>query len=417
MAEKKTKIDLKQRLAKGQPAPGANGPISSTDPGLVGRDPGSTSPGVPAPSPSAPVLNDIRPPVVGIPAPVLPATAKTNSGGGVPVPPFAPTPSVDPAIVGSSTNPFGTKNPFATAPPPEPKRPQRPQDIKIEVGAEAVEATKAMRKFIAVSGVAGVLVGVLLGMVIGGGRETSKREASVIKGASLLAQDVDVANGKIEALNAKLAEAAKEMDAKRFPENLVKDLGGISVPFDSGKLIGSGVGSYKLRTANLLFQYVADVQALTARKGALQGLFGSQKVAIKTALEQRDKPQIGHTMLVFRSPKGPVASVAPLGSTFPLNNDWPKALSINNLVTREKQEIARYEAGDFYSTQERRVGIPIEPESINAAFPNDISSRVVSELIKTRQLLNGTPGGDDETSAGLIKNGKELAKALREVGK
>ncbi|HEU4534768.1 MAG TPA: hypothetical protein VFS00_11645, partial [Polyangiaceae bacterium] len=296
MAEKKTKIDLKQRLAKGQPAPGGNGPISSTDPGLVGRDPGATNPGVPAPSPSQ---NDIRPPVVGIPVPVLPPTAKT-SGGGVPVPPFAPTPSAAEAGVGVGTSPFGTKNPFATKPAPEPVRPQRPQDIKIEVGAEAVEATKAMRKFIGVAGAGGVVVGILLGWVIGSGREVSKREANVIKGAGLLAQDVDAANAKIEALNAKLAEAAKELEAKRFPENFVKDLGGITVPFDGGKLVGSGVGSYKARTANLAFQYVADVQALNARKESLQGLFGSQKATIKAALEQRDKPQVGYTMLVFK---------------------------------------------------------------------------------------------------------------------
>ncbi len=423
MAEKKTKIDLKSRLGKGQPAPGQGDPISSTNPGLL-RDPGATNPGVPAPA--VPSHHDIRPPVVGIPAPMLPTA---SIAGGVPAPPFAssaaaasasPFPS---AAAVEGVSPFvAAANPFAVAPAPapEPRRPQRPQDIRIEVGAEAVEATKAKNKFIAIAGVGGALVGILIGVVIGTGRESSRREANAIEGAALLAQDVEAANTKVDQLNAKIGEAVKEMEGRKFPENFVKELGGITVPFDGSKLVGRGVGSYERRTLALLFQYVADVQALNARKDALAGLFGNQKQAIKGALEQRDKPQLGYTILVTRSSKGPVASLAPLTAPFAINSDWPKALSMNNLVTREKQDIARYEAGDVFSTQDRRVGIPLEPESVAAAFPNDVSSRVLSELLKTRQLLVGSPGGasgEDEASAGVIKNGKELVKALREMGK
>jgi hypothetical protein len=413
MAEKKTKIDLKQRLAKGQPGPSPNGPSPMT-PGY-GRDPGATSPGV-VPAPVLPGSNDIRPPV-GIPAPVLPTT---SIAGGVPAPPFVPAPpgappSADPSNPFDVAKPFEQPNPFATG---ETRRPARPQEIKIEVGAEAVEAAKAMRKFIAVAGAAGAVAGILIGAGLGQGYANSKRESNAIEGAVMLAQEVDAANAKVDQLNAKIGEAVKEMKARKFPENFVKDLGGISVPFDGSKLVGRGVGSYDRRTLNLLFQYVADVQALTSRKEALQGLFGSQKQAIKSALEQGEKPQIGHTVLIIRSAKGPVASLAPLSQPFALGGDWPKALSMNNLVTREKQDIARYETGDIYSTADRRFGIPVEPESVAAAFPNDISARVLSELAKTSQLLNGEPGGDGgEASAGVIKNGKELSKALREMGK
>ncbi|HEU4407592.1 MAG TPA: hypothetical protein VFS43_20165 [Polyangiaceae bacterium] len=383
-------------------------------PGLAGRDPGATSPGV-LPAPVLPGSNDIRPPV-GIPAPVLPTT---SIGGGVPAPPFVPPPvgsgPADAANPFDAAKPFEQPNPFATG---ETRRPARPQEIKIEVGAEAVEAAKAMRKFIAYAGAGGAVIGILIGTVVGQGYANSKRESNAIEGAGMLAQDVEASNAKIDQLNAKIGEAVKEMKARKFPENFVKDLGGISVPFDGGKLVGRGVGSYDRRTLNLLFQYVADVQALNTRKEALQGLFGGQKQAIKNALEQGEKPQIGYTILVTKSQKGPVASIAPLGAPFALGADWPKSLSMNNLVTREKQDIARYEAGDFFSTQEKRVGIPVEPESVAAAFPNDISARVLSELAKTSQLLNGEPGGDGgEASAGVIKNGKELAKALREMGK
>jgi hypothetical protein len=413
MAEKKTKIDLKQRLAKGQPAPSPNGPISPATPGLA-RDPGATNPGiVPAPAAGLPGSNDIRPPG-GIPAPVLPTT---SIAGGVPAPPFAPatptTSAADSANPFEVAKPFEKPNPFATG---ETRRPVR-QEIRVEVGAEAVEAVKAMRKFITVAGVLGALAGLLIGAGVGQGYANSKRESNALEGAVMLAQDVDAANAKIDQLNAKIGEAVKELKGRKFPENFVKDLGGISVPFDGGKLVGRGVGSYDRRTLNLLFQYVADVQALNSRKEALQGLFGGQKQAIKTALEQGEKPQIGYTILVTRSSKGPVASLAPLGAPFAVSGDWPKTLSMNNLVTRERQDINRYEAGDFYSTAEKRAGIPLEPESVAAAFPNDISARVLSELAKTAQLLNGEPGGEGESSAGVIKNGKELSKALREMGK
>jgi hypothetical protein len=412
MAEKKTKIDLKQRLGKGQPAPGPNGSISSTNPGLP-RDPGATNPGVPAPV-SSPIVgsNDVRPPAAvagapvggGIPAPVLPPPTAAPSGG-LPAPPFGSP--------GAFAKAPEVANPFAKN---EPKRPQRPQDIKIEVGAEAVEAARAMRKFIAVAGVGGALAGILIGSVIGSGYSTSKRESSALEGAAMLAQDVDAANAKVDQLSAKIGEAVKEMEARKFPENFVKDLGGISVPFDGSKLVGRGVGNYDRRTLTLLFQYVADVQALNSRKEALQGLFGSQKQAIKAALEQGEKPQLNYTILVTKSPKGPVASLAPLTTPFAVNSDWPKSLSMNNLVTREKQDILRYEAGDVFSTAEKRVGIPLESQSVAAAFPNDVSSRVLSELFKTRQLLVGSTG-EGETNAGVIKNGKELAKSLREMGK
>jgi hypothetical protein len=359
----------------------------------------------------APAHADIRPPAAaaaGIPAPVLPTT---SLGGGVPAPPFA-SPSSPTPFVTTPVEP----NPFAQPPPP---RPVRPQEIRVEVGAEAVEAAKAMRKFIAVAGVGGALAGLLIGVVIGSGRESARRESNAIEGAALLAQDVDAANAKVDQLNAKIGEAVKEMKAKRFPEGFVKDLGNISVPFDGSKLVGRGVGNYERRALTLLFQYVADVQALNARKDAMQSLFGGQKQAIKAALEQAEKPQLGYTVLVTKSGKGPVASIAPLAQPFAIAGEWPKQLTMNNLVTREKQEIARYDGGDIFSTQERRVGVPLEPESVAAAFPNDVSSRVLSELAKTAQLLNGEPGNGegDEASAGVIKNGKELAKALREMGK
>ena len=50
--------------------------------------------------------------------------------------------------------------------------------------------------------------------------------------------------------------------------------------------------------------------------------------------------------------------------------------------------------GDVISTEKEVVAIPLEPESVAAAFPNDILGRITSEFAKTDgyPLGKGTPG-------------------------
>lgn len=397
--EKKPKIDLKARLGNKtaiQPAPAPTGSVPPPA-------------GIPAPvvAPVAAAGVPAPPAAVGggIPAPVVAPVAAPAAGGGIPVPPFA-TPAR-----------HAPPNPFTpAAPPPPPPPPPRPQDIKIETSAEAVEAAKAMKKFIAVAGVAGAAAGMLIGFVVGQGSANSKRESQAISGASALATDVKASNEKIKQMNDKIGEAVKSLKEKKYPETFPTELGGLAIGFDGDKLVGRSVGSYDSATLNLLFQYTADVQALSARKDALKGLFISQKARIQETLAAGTKPTLGYTLLVVKGPKGPVGSLAPIAEPFALDADWPKTFKMTNLVSREVQEVNRYDSGEVVSSREKRVGIPIEPQSIGAAFPNDISGRILSELSKTAELLNGVEGsGEDESRPGLLKTGTKLVEALNKI--
>ena len=371
--EKKPKIDLKARLGKAGGAGAGAAPIP---------DPRGS---VPPPAIPAPVVGGAAPSGrASVPPPVITP--------GIPVPPFA-----QPA------------RPITHAPAPPP---QKAAEIKVDVGAEVVEAQKKNQKWIGIAAAVAAVLGGVIGFNLGGGATKAAQDKAAREGAADVAKAVDESNAKIKLLGEKLKAASDSMKAKKFPETFAADLGAINVPFDGDKFAGKGVGRYDSKLATLLFQYTADVQALNARKDALKGLFAGQKKAITETLEAADKPQLRYTLLLLQGPKGPVASIAPIADPFALGGEWPKEYKMQNLVTREVQPVTRYDKGEPFSTKDKRLGIPIEPDSINAAFPNDISGRVQSEVGKTVQLLAGG-GGEDDERPGVMKTGEILSEALK----
>lgn len=394
--EKKPKIDLKARLGKtmvgvGAPPPPAGGVVPPPAPGSVPPPAGATP--LPAPTPAASGGRVSVPPPAASP--------------GIPAPPFA-----QPRASAPIDNPFAPK-PAAAAPAPPPK----PAEIKLEVGAEAAEAAKAKNKLIVLAGVAGVVGGVLIGSLIGKGMQVKSDDQSARDGAGLLAKDVEASNAKIKELAEKIKTAGESIKAKKFPDNFATELGGLNIPFDGEKLSGRGIGKYDSKTLTALFQYTADVSALNARKDALKSLFTSQKAAIVSQLESAETPKVGYTIIITKAEKGPVASLAPIKDPFKLQGDWPKEFTMQNLVSRQEQKVNRFETGEPFSTKDKQFGVPLEPMSVGAAFPNDVSSRIQSEIAKTVQLLAGVQAAtpDDEDKPGLIKNGEALVAGLKKI--
>ena len=372
--EKKSKIDLKKRLGKA-----SSTHVETSTSGQSGSGGAGSS--------------------ISVPPPMGPSVVPR---GVIPVPPFAGA-----AATAGASNPFKTR---------ESRRPP-PADIKVEVGAEAVEAARASKKLVIGTGIGGALIGIGLGWVFGSGSATSKWERSAISGAGLLAQDVEKANGTIKEFSDKVGGALGDLRAKKFPDAFVTSLGVMNIPFDGKNLENKGIGAYDQATLRLLFQYATDVQALNTQKDALRSLFFSQKKKIIEVLERGDKPQLSFTVLVIKSPKGPVASIASFVDSFALNGDWPKESQMINLVSNEKQSVSRYDSGEIFSSRDRRLGIPLEPESVAAAFPDDVSNRVKNELVKTAKVLGGTAdeGPDGDQRPGVIKNGNLLLEALRKI--
>jgi hypothetical protein len=287
------------------------------------------------------------------------------------------------------------------------------------VGTEAVEAANKIKKFIYVAGAVALVIGIGMGWNFGAASEKKDRERKTIDGAGRLAKEVDASNAKIKEFAEKITNASKELKAKKFPETFAAELGALNIPFDGDKLADKYVGGYDGKTLDMLLTYTSDVAALNSRKDALKGLFSGQKKAIQETLESAEKPMLRYTVLVLKAPKGAVASIAPISDPFSLAGDWPKEYKMQNLVSREVQAVTRYgDSGEPFSSKDKRLGIPIEPDSISAAFPNDISGRVLSELTKTAQVLNGiqaTPGSEEEDKAGVIKNGELLAESLKKI--
>ncbi len=386
--EKKPKIDLKARL--GKTMVGAGGAA------------GTPAPVVP------PAAGSVPPPV--IPAPVASPAVPVASGGrasipppaGIPVPPFAAAAPLD--------NPFAPKAP---APPPAP--PPKPAEIKVEVGAEAVEAAKKSRKFIGVAGAVGVVLGVGIGWSFGVNAERSRRESVSIQGAADLIKDVEASNAKVKELAAKIKAAGDSMKQKKFPDTFATELGALNIPFDGDKFQGKGVGSFDRETLKLVFQYTTDVAALNTRKDALKSLFSGQKKAIVDVLEA--KPMVKYSILVTKGAKGAAASLVPMSEPFLLSGDWPKDYKAQDLVNRQVLSLSRYDSGEPFSTAQKQYGIPLEPVSVGAAFPNDISTRVLSELSKTATILNGVKAAtpDEEDQAGVIRSGELLVEALKKI--
>ena len=371
--EKKPKIDLKARLGKAGAAAGAT----------------------PAPL-------DAR---GSVPPPAIPVPVVPGPRGSIPPPEMTP---------GIPVPPFGQPRRSSFGPPEPPPAPVKAAEIRVEVGEEAVEAQKKNRKFIGIAGAVGVALGIAVGFNFGSGVEASRRADVSIAGAGELAKAVDESNAKIKLLGEKLKAAADSFKQKKFPETLATDLGALNIPFDGDKLSGKGIGGYDAKTLDLVFSYTADVAALNARKDALKNLFTGQKKAIVETLEAADKPQLRYTLLILKGEKGPVGSLAPISDPFALGGDWPKEFKMQNLITKEVQTVTRYDSGDIFTTKDKRIGIPIEPTSLNAAFPNDISGRVQSEIGKTVQLLAGG-GGEDDDRAGVVKTGELLSEALKKI--
>lgn len=380
MANKK--IDLRTRLGNKAGGAGSGG---SAPPG-----------GIPAPAIPTPSIGIPPPAVSGAPSPFAPPPAPA-----APAKPAAPT--VDP------NDTFATVKPSATAPPPA--------QIAVQIDESAIEEVKKkVLKFVPIAGVAGLVIGLGIGNVLGSGSVRKGIETNTISGATLMIKDVETSNAKIKELSDKILEANKSIKEKKYPENFVKDLGGINIPFDGSKLVGKGIGYYDSSTQKLLFEYLSKVESLNDRKEGLQRLFASQKKRIEEALQANDKPKVAHSVVIIKGTGGPMASIVPVTDTFEFGaKEWPKTFKFVNPVNRQAMEATRYDSGEPMFSDQKKLAIPLDPGSVSATFPSDVVGQIVSQVIKTGELINGVNAGNEDDSAGLNKVGEALIASLKKL--
>src|SRR5688572_9745160 len=194
----KPKIDLKARLGR---RPGA-APASASIPPPVGVNPPMSSP------------------THGSGAPLGHSSGYPASGGYVP-----PQPQVR-----TSYEPMGVA-PVVTA------APMRVGGATgLEMDAEFAAVQKGSRTKVIVLAAVAALVGGVLGFAVGGLNERNSVAEAAVLGAKTLSTEIDAANASVTKLSDLLNSAAKSLKEGKFPENEVRELGGVNIPFDGTNL-------------------------------------------------------------------------------------------------------------------------------------------------------------------------------------
>jgi hypothetical protein len=371
---------------------------------------------MPAPNSSVPSAGRVSgiPPHVGSsvppPAAVLGMSMRAGSvpppAVGVPIPPFGGQQA--------QTDAFGA---------PVDTRSQRGTaggaTIKVEMDAETARAAAKAGKKGAMLAIIGLALGLGLGYAFGQRSATGEGATRALKDAEDLIGDIDKSQAKVKELTDKIGGAIKSLKEKKFPDAFAADLGGLSVPFGSDKIAGRNIGRFNAKALQGLLDYTVDIETLNDRKDALKNLFVGAKKPIIDALAEAGNPKVAWSVFIQKfQGHGPIAVLARNNpaEAFPYKDSWPAKYKISN--GNEMVEVERYTGGDVFTSDNEHVKtIPIDPDSVATSFPNDVLTRVTSELMKTEKVLTGVTDDPTEEAVGILKKGDALLVELRKIGK
>jgi hypothetical protein len=398
--KKKSKIDLKARLGKtqtivgGAAAPAVPLPV----PGPAPAGAGSGTPSSDAPAAAAGAQQAVPPPVA--------------APGSVRPPPMgiAPPPGISPGI---PLPPFAQPRQPA-APAPKPTAAQ--QTIKVEVGEEIERERKKSAQRAMLAAVAGAVVGGVIGFVAGGSSEKGTRFKEAAKGAELLEKDVKAATVKMKELDEKLAEAGQKLSSKQFPEDLATALGGINIPFDASNLEGKQVGSLPGKALRNLLAFTSAVQDVNKSKDSLKNILSAAQAPITKAWKEEKEPMANFSVL-FRGEgqNKVVAELVPNKEPFTWKGDFQPSYSITRLENNKPTEkkATRWVKGDLVGSDP--IVVPVDPKSM-AGFTNEVLvQRLNKALYDIRQDLEGNKEDPTRETAGLLKDGEDLANELHKA--
>lgn len=407
MAEdkKKSKIDLKARLGKtqtivgGVAAPAVPLPVPGPPPSTPGSGPpptdanaaaGGAAPAIPQPVGSS---GSVRPPPpMGPPMGIAPPPGISP---GIPLPPFA---QARPA-------PVATPKPTANQ-----------QTIKVEVGEEIERERKRSSTRAMIAGVIGAVVGAGIGFVAGGSSEKGTRFKDAAKGAALIEKDVKSATAKMKELDDKLTEAGQKLSSKQFPEDLVTTLGAINIPFDASNLEGKQVSSLPGKALRNLLAFTSAVQDVNKSKDSLKNILGLAQGQITKAWKEEKEP-VANFSVLFRGEgqNKVVAELVPNKEPFAWKGEFPAGYTITKLENNKPAEkkATRWVKGELVASEP--VVVPIDPKSM-AGFTSEVwVQRLNKALYDIRQDLEGNKEDPTRETAGLLKDGEDLAQELHKA--
>lgn len=406
--EKKPKIDLKARLGKAGGGAAANQAAAVPPPAAAGGIPVPA----PVPAPAASSGNNAA----------MPASNPAPMRAPVPGTPVGPPPAFKAPVLDPS-NPLAAAIGQAQAAPKAAVAPPQPQ--RIEVDEMAVqEARKGARKQGLIAGVVIAIVLGAVGFIAGGANETSKGRQASVTHAKQLAADVQKARDQLKTLADKVDAGRLTLGKdKKFPDTLAKDLGGINVDFDGGKLAGVRFSGFSQDTTSGLIEFITAVQQVNDRKSATANLLTRLQKPITEQLSAGTKPSIGYVVLLGKKDpsNNAFAILAPLSKSIEVANPaqvtLPTEFAAVDPTTGQNVTAPKYATGSL----DKPSAVYVAPKSISAACPSETAGQIgqlVGQLGKLVTDVRGeqaAPGIEQDVKAGLLERADKLIANLNKV--
>jgi Skp family chaperone for outer membrane proteins len=280
-------------------------------------------------------------------------------------------------------------------------------------GLQAVQRGKSV-KVIVLTALA-ALVGVGIGFGIGGMSERNKVAEAAVVGAKSLITEIDAANAAANNLEQVLEAAQKSLQDGKFPDEQVKALGGINVPFDGSNLSNKNIGRFKPTLVTQLITYTETASKVNTQKDKIRGLLSFSKTGVEELLAQRSNPTFRWGVSVQSGDQGPVAAMQVLPAAFAANDkNWPASFEFSG--KEGKVSMKRYVGGDpTKGGGDEGLIIPVVPASQGSVCPTDTLVRLRRELADMQKALKGdtTPG---EETDGIVQLGENIKKQLAAIG-
>ena len=286
---------------------------------------------------------------------------------------------------------------------------------------EVVEAQKKGRTKVMIGALAAALVGAGVGFAVGSGYERGRTADLALGGAKDLAKEVDEATAKGEQLADVLQSAGSKLSDGKYPEEEVRRLGELRVPFEGANLAGKGIGRFRSDVVTMLIDYTAKAEAANDQKDRIQRLLGGSRKAIEDFLSQKETPKVRWSVFVGYGPNGPWASMQPLPTPFLVKSDeqkdgkkyeWPEEFTIKDGGKDVKLE--RWTKGNPIDSPPKLI--PVDPESQSLVCPADTIFKIGREVQVLEDVLRGKKNAAGDRESGLLDLGAALIEKLKQIG-
>jgi hypothetical protein len=290
-----------------------------------------------------------------------------------------------------------------------------PQAIKVEMSEEVRQAQKKQGTRAIYYAVVAAVVGGALGYGIGGSVEKSKVADQALRDASALGKEIKTALASAETLADTLKAAREQLSSGKYPEEEVKKLGELRVPFGGDKLGGRNVGRFKADVSRGLLGFASSAEKVNDQTEIVQRILSGSRKALLDNFAPAAAPKVTWAAYAESTNTGPMLTMIPLPEPFAVKTDkgWPAELKVK--VEGKDKSYKRYTKGDPAGSDP--LLIPVDPGSQGAVCPSDVLSRVARQVQELENLLRG---GKDPTTgeeeAGFMDAGRAVEEKLKQIG-